>query len=134
MAKHAIWEPLNDEDVQPFGSPHVLFALVHVPHEVPGPSCPHAAVVFGIPVFGSSRTAPPMSAVSEMMPIRTRGTSRPDGVDRFPERPPDVDHQQNEHEEGRRKQAELDERLALFHWTRCTEPMVCFRGPDQRCS
>ena len=77
IAKQAIWVPLNEDATQPPGSPQVLEAVVHVPHGVPGPTEPHAAAVFGIPVLGSSRTAPPMSEVSEMMPMRTPARAAP---------------------------------------------------------
>src|SRR5579872_3379855 len=77
-AKQAICAPLNEVEAQPLGSPQTEVAVVHVPHEVPGPSEPHAATVFGMPLFGSSRTASPMSLVSEMIPMRTPARAAPD--------------------------------------------------------
>src|ERR1700732_827257 len=77
MAKQAIWPALNEVVTQPFGSPQVAPEVRHVPHDVPGPSDPQAASVFGMPVLGSARMALPMSLVSEMIPIRTPARAAP---------------------------------------------------------
>src|SRR5579859_2717958 len=77
IAKHAICAPLKEPATQPLGSPQFPLAVMQVPHVVPGPSAPQAAVVFGIPLLGSSRVAEPMSLVSEMTPIRTPARAAP---------------------------------------------------------
>src|SRR3977135_1325221 len=76
-AKQAIWLPLKELLAHPFGSPQTPAAVVQVPHADPGPTEPQAVVVLGMPVLGSSRTALPMSLVSEMMPMRAPARAAP---------------------------------------------------------